>query len=268
MKAFFSWGAKILALMVGGGVLSACTIGDSASDGNDSSTQVETVEASDSSLPLKELLKITQDVHGHHGGRIGIAVATGDGVVQVGELGKSPAWSTIKVPLAIAADRDGLVSPELIRAAISESDNDSAYVMSTLVEDFNFVHVPALGNPIGRTEWPLSDQAEFATKVECLDTHGTTFDSMGNIVEWQSWGLAKIPDAHYKGGWGLDTEALYTLRQFGVVPANEGVLGISILVHPEERDHNTAVVMVNEIGEALDKLISAEIFPPAPVCSA
>lgn len=245
------------------------------------SAQVDTLEASP--VPLvgqatpgylaaeelrDELRTLIRTVNERHGGRTGISVATGEGVVHAGLAGNSYAWSTIKVPVAMVVDERGMAAEELIEASISRSDNDAAYSLFMLLEgeEGNLRYVPELEELPGETKWKLSDQAQFAARLPCTDTVGTTYRMMGEIVDWQQVGLSKLPDAHFKGGWGYDTDTVYTLRQFGTAEVGDGVIGLALLTHPDDGSHATAEKILDELGEGLNKLIDAHSIGPAVTC--
>lgn len=215
-----------------------------------------------------ELRKLIQEVNGEHGGRIGIAVATGNGVVRAGLSGHSWAWSTIKVPVAVTADARDLAEEEMIQASISQSDNDAAYLLSVLIDNDHggLRHVPELEEWPGQTEWGLSEQARFAAGLPCADTVGTTYEAMGEIVDWQQVGLAQIPEARFKGGWGQDTDTVYTLRQLGTVPLDDGVVGLAVITHPDDQLHATAEKILDEVGLGLKELLDAHSIGPAVTC--
>lgn len=216
-----------------------------------------------------ELRALIQEVSAEHGGRIGIAVATGDDVVRAGLSGHSWAWSTIKVPVALTADARDLAEEELIQASISQSDNDAAYLLSLLIEgDYgDLPHVPELNAEWpGETVWSLGEQAQFAAQLPCLDTVGTTYEAMGEVVDWQQVGLAQLPGAHFKGGWGQDTDTVYTLRQLGTAPVDGGVVGLAVITHPDDSTHATAEEILDEVGRGLKELIDAHSIAPATSC--
>lgn len=218
----------------------------------------------------QELRALIREVNAEHGGRSGVAVSTAEGVAHSGLSGNSWAWSTIKVPLAIVADEQGVVTGELIDASISSSDNDAAYAVSELLDgDYGDLrHVPEIADPPGETTWRLEDQALFASELPCVDAAGTTYGAMGEIVEWQQAGLAEIPDAHYKGGWGYDTETIYTLRQFGTAEVDDGVVGLAIITHPDDGSHETAEAILDDLGRGLKELLDARSLGPAVTCPA
>lgn len=263
------WSLRVATSLLFAGVLSGCV------------AQVDTLEASPAPSARDaasgyleaeelrgELRSLIRTVNERHGGRAGISVATGEGVVHAGLTGNSYAWSTIKVPVAMVVDERGAATEELIEASISRSDNDAAYQLFLLLEgdDGSLRHVPALEELPGETKWKLFDQAQFAAQLPCADTAGTTYRMMGEIVDWQQVGLSKLPDAHFKGGWGYDTDTVYTLRQLGTAKVEDGVIGLALITHPDDGSHATAEKILNELGEGLNKLIDAKSLGPAAAC--
>lgn len=257
-------GAVVLPLCAG--LLAACV-----SDGPSGESAAETTPAvihHDPADLRAELLALAKRVSADHGGRVGIAVATGEEVVHVGLTGNSFAWSTVKVPVAVVADRKGVATPELIAASISNSDNAAAYQLSWSIDHDleGLAHAPELEPLPGETFWPLPDQALFAAQLPCVDTEGTTYDSMADIVDWQQYGLANIDGAHFKGGWGLDTPRVYALRQLGTVPVEGGLIGVALITHPDDADHDTGVEILDALSLGLAKLIDAGAIAPATSC--
>lgn len=260
------WFPAAAAAVMGFGLLTGCV------------AEVDTLEAPPEEVTTRdglsadelhgELKALIQEVNEEHGGRIGIAVATGEGVVRAGLSGNSWAWSTIKVPVALTADARGLADEELIQASISQSDNDAAYLLSLLIENDHggLEHVPELEEWPGETEWTLSEQAQFAAGLPCTDTVGTTYEAMGEIVDWQQVGLSRIPGARFKGGWGQDTDTVYTLRQLGTAPVGDGVVGLAVITHPDDSLHTTAEEILDEVGIGLRELLDARSIAPAVPC--
>ncbi|AEX69471.1 hypothetical protein CIP107554_00774 [Corynebacterium diphtheriae] len=72
------------------------------------------------------LESIVTDTQNELGGVVGIAIAGPEGVVTAGTQAGVPAWSTIKVPISIAALRANPGNDVLMRQAITVSDNDAA----------------------------------------------------------------------------------------------------------------------------------------------
>ncbi|MGO4442124.1 hypothetical protein AB4Z42_02080 [Mycobacterium sp. 2YAF39] len=189
--------------------------------------------------------------------KVGIVVRPlGAGPVSVtaGEWSTGIAWSTIKVPLAIAGLRapDSPGVTEAMRAAITQSDNDAAESIwaglgdpAVAAQKVEAVLADA-GAPavvesqklrteftaFGQTTWSLNDQATFLSSAACDPRNQPIMDLMGQIAPDQSWGLGQIPGAEFKGGWGPSPAGNYLVRQFGVIPVNDGLAVVAVAVEP------------------------------------
>ena len=241
-----------------------------------------------------QLAAEVEKIADEYDGEAAIALAlpgaeTGDGPVEAGELSDVSAWSTSKVPVAIAALREngytggveggddtsdegseaGAASwvVDLIDPMITESDNDSAESAwlsmggeAAAAESVNEV----LGDggdartqfdawvPPGDVQWELSDQAAFGANLTCIDGAKPVVEAMGEIVDYQSYGLGEIDGARFKGGWGPDDDGGYLSRQFGVIPASGGgIIGVAIAARPGDGTDDTAREMLNDIAHAL-----------------
>ncbi|HEX9833290.1 MAG TPA: hypothetical protein VGA66_09440 [Mycobacterium sp.] len=181
-------------------------------------------------------------------------VGAGPTPVTGGEWTTGTAWSTIKVPLAIAGLRE-TEPPETtdaMRAAITQSDNEAAESIweslgdpETAATKVEAVLAEA-GAPtavesrkvrpeftaFGQTAWSLSDQATFLSAAACDPRNQPIMDLMGHIAPDQSWGLGGIPGAKFKGGWGPSPDGGYLVRQFGVIPVNDGLAVVAVAVDP------------------------------------
>ncbi|WP_293060211.1 hypothetical protein, partial [Mycobacterium sp.] len=158
------------------------------------------------------------------------------------------AWSTIKVPLAIAALRaDRARAEPLVVKAITASDNRAAAQLWTQLgpaaqaarqvqrviresgDGTTVVQMRRLRpgfSAFGQTPWALNSQARFAAHLPCLsDT--TVLDLMHRLVDEQRWGLA-AQGAAAKGGWGPTGTGGYLVRQFGVMPNGPAKLGVAL----------------------------------------
>lgn len=186
------------------------------------------------------------------GAEIGLAYAPLDHPENVNFLGSwssGPAWSTIKVPLALALLRERGIVSSAMRSAITASDNAAA---ESIWEELGGGSVAAnkvqtvltdAGDPLtvvpserrrsgfsvfGQTDWSVGDQARFLARVACDPDAASVTHLMGEIVSGQQWGLGAIEDAYFKGGWGPGTDGLYLVRQFGVVPTRTGHVAVAI----------------------------------------
>ena len=142
-----------------------------------------------------------------------------------GELGQSRAWSTMKVPVIVAAIAAGRADWEAIEAAITRSDNDAARLLFDSLGDgaaeveavlrragddqttFERERDPRGYTSFGRTVWSLPAALTFYAALargDLLPEPDTerVLDAMGRIVPEQRWGLGALPGIRFKGGWG------------------------------------------------------------------
>ncbi|WKD60314.1 hypothetical protein CCICO_01300 [Corynebacterium ciconiae DSM 44920] len=208
-------------------------------------------------------------------GPMGIAV---DGSVH-GNLTSGSAWSTSKVAIAIAADRAGVADPSVVEAAIAVSDNDAADMLwnaigggedaalaanevlrdgGDTVTDYNAFHLGYF-TPYGQTEWALKDQVRFAASLPSLDGAETTYEAMGDSSQHQPYGLATMPNPHFKGGWGPDDSGRYLVRQFGIVtgPDNKD-LPIAIMVKPTDGTYESGQEALTALADQLKKCTTTD----------
>jgi Beta-lactamase enzyme family len=182
---------------------------------------------------------------------IGIAIARPDlaEVCSLGRWSSGVAWSTIKVPLAIAALRgDAGRARDLVVKAITESDNHaSEQLWSQLGEPAGAAgRVQAVINesgdaatvvesqrlrrgytPFGQTHWTLAGQARFAAQLPGIAHAATVIDLMRRLTADHRWGLAAKGIAA-KGGWGPGVRDDYLVRQFGIAPTDYGHVGLAL----------------------------------------
>lgn len=224
-----------------------------------------------------EVVSAVEAVQEEFGGLAGVAVATpgkDSNVATTGKFKVGPAWSTSKVPIAIAAVRQYGVSPQ-VEAAITISDNDAAESMwyslgndaaagattdKILREGGDKVTVMGTDRVreqytvFGQTQWDLDDQAVFGANMQCIEGGPEVADLMGQIADEQSYGLGHIPNAHFKGGWGPDDQGIYLVRQFGFIPGKKPgtFIGVAIAAQPDDGSYETGQEMLNRIAEAID----------------
>jgi hypothetical protein len=159
------------------------------------------------------------------------------------------AWSTIKVPLTIAALRnDAMGTHDLVVKAITESDNPASEKLwsllgepakaarqvravmreagdtTTVVESQRLRHG---FTAFGQTRWSLDRQARFAAQLPHLGGASTVIDLMHRLTAGQRWGLAAKGIAS-KGGWGPGVDGNYLVRQFGIMSAASGHVGVAL----------------------------------------
>lgn len=189
-----------------------------------------------------------------------------NGPVSAGEVSDVAAWSTSKVPVAIASSRDNEWVADLVPTTITESDNDAAEMLWVAMGGPNDAaaavnEVLAEGGDVttefgamvapGDTPWELEDQAAFAANLSCIDGAEPVLEAMGEIVDYQSYGLGRIDGARFKGGWGPDDEGGYLSRQLGIIPVEGGVVGVAIAARPEDATDETGREMLDALAEAI-----------------
>jgi hypothetical protein len=181
----------------------------------------------------------------------GIAVAAphGYGGYSFGRWSSGVAWSTIKVPLAIAAlRRDAPRARDSVVKAITESDNhaseqlwsqlgdpaDAARQVQAVVDECGDTATVVESRRLrpgftafGQTQWALDGQARFAAQLPYLADAAVVIDLMHQLTGGQRWGLAAKGIAA-KGGWGPGMDGDYLVRQFGSLPTESGHLGVAM----------------------------------------
>jgi hypothetical protein len=204
---------------------------------------------------------------------IGIAIAPigATSVTSLGGWSSGVAWSTIKVPLAIAALRAGVGSSELVVDAITRSDNAaSEELWSQLGEPTEAAHkVQAVLNEagdrstvvesrrlrpgytaFGQTRWPLVQQAQFAAGLSSIPDAADVVDLMHSLCAEHCWGLAAKGFAA-KGGWGPGTQGDYLVRQLAIVPAAAGQVGVALAAEAHDGAFESGVDALNRLADWL-----------------
>lgn len=193
---------------------------------------------------------------------LGVAVAvagapdSGDPSAQgdhAGRLTTGAAWSTAKVPLALAAlaAHPGRVTDQLVSRAIRQSDNAAAQQLwdAWSTPELAAAAVTAVlragadartvvptaqrrtgHSVVGQTEWALGRQARFAAELGCLPYGDVVLDHMRHVDDNQRWGISTsdgFTDVARKGGWGPGTDG-YLVRQLAVATTAGRTMGIAL----------------------------------------
>lgn len=202
------------------------------------------------------------------GGSASVAVARNGSTVSAGFTAPAPAWSTSKVPLAVAALRANPGLADTAAAAITVSDNDAAQalwdslgggeaaagaVQQIIAEAGEAIAVPAqVTRPgftvFGQTQWSVDSQARFAAALPSLAGAAPVLELMGEVSPEQSYGLGTLPGCAFKGGWGPDESGMYLARQMGVLADGSGVALIAI---PADGSYTTAQQMLTAMATEL-----------------
>jgi hypothetical protein len=213
-------------------------------------------------------------------------------VLEVGTLRDGVAWSTIKVPIAIAVETRAEGHPtaserSLLTRAITASDNSAAEalwsglgppsaaaaavrsVLASTGDTSTHVETRVLRpgfTSFGQTRWSLAEQQRFIASLPCLPNSQPVLSLMQQVVPDQRWGLGSLgADTQFKGGWGPDPNGRYLVRQMGIVRLSNGhSLAASIATMPADGSFATGTAHLTEIAHWLIAHIdAASVRPPA-----
>lgn len=203
---------------------------------------------------------------------VGIAVARPDRTYSLGRWWSGVAWSTIKVPLAIAALRgDWLRAKDLAVKVITESDNQASEqlwallggpadaarrVQSVIAEGGDTATVVESRRlrrgftAFGQTQWTLQRQARFAAELPSIPDATDVIDLMQHLSAGHRWGLAAKGFAA-KGGWGPGVRGEYLVRQFGIVPTPSGLWGVALAAEVHDGVFETGIEVLDTLSDWL-----------------
>jgi hypothetical protein len=230
------------------------------------------------------------------GGTSGVAVSglgLGRRVERAGALRNVIAWSTAKVPIAMAviAAGDGASQQANLRSAITASDNAAAMrLWSSLGSDdeaagaadeqlrdagdsatrieSRALRGPAY-TPFGQTNWSLANQARFTAGLACTAPGAQVLGLMNQVVPGQRWGMgsAGVP-AQFKGGWGPGLQpgaaGAYLDRQMGVLTIRGRPLAAAIATVPPDGSHDTGTRNLTQIARWVVSHASTRRLPRRP----
>lgn len=232
------------------------------------------------------------------GGEQGLAVSglgRGRPVEQLGTLRTGVAWSTSKVPIAMAVVDAGLGDSERgdLTAAITASDNAAATRLWTALgggsdaaqaadaqlaqagDRRTRIEYRALAGPgytpFGQTTWSLNDQARFSAGMSCTGAGPQVLGLMGQVIPGQRWGLgAAGVAAELKGGWGPGTApgatGGYLDRQMGVITLHGKPLAVAIASRPADGSHGTGARDLTRIARWLVAHAQTRALPAQARC--
>jgi hypothetical protein len=196
------------------------------------------------------------------------------------------AWSTIKVPLALAVIRRGGGSryAQLLRRAITASDNQAAeQLWSSLgrpraagraveralaaagdnTTNVQTRRVRAGFTAFGQTRWPLPAQQRFIAGLPCVRGGERILGLMGEVVASQRWGLGSTRfAARFKGGWGPDGAGRYLVRQMGLLQLPNGRrVAVSISTVPSGGQFATGTRNLTRVARWLARRLNRAAVP-------
>ena len=231
------------------------------------------------------------------GGRVGLVVSgLGDGqrVQRLGTINSVIAWSTSKVPIAMAIVDAGLAGAQRanLRAAIAASDNAAAERLwaalggGAQAADATDAQLRAAGDdhtriqphrlragytPFGQTLWTLTDQARFTAGMACLSAGAQVLGLMGQTVARQRWGLGSTGvAAQLKGGWGPGSQPGVgggdLDRQMGVLTIHGRPLAVTIASEPRDGTHGAGTRALTAIARWVVAHADVRRIPTRPDC--
>ncbi|MEX3650084.1 hypothetical protein [Mycolicibacterium porcinum] len=220
--------------------------------------------------PVDDLQRSFEAVSSAIAGDVGVAIASANGVQSFGSWKTGPAWSTIKVPLAIAALRNSQeAAAPFVDPAIRNSDNAAAEALwaqlgqpaqaaasvgAVLAEAGDTLTIVESERKrseftaFGQTDWSLVNQATFLSKLRCLSPNDSVIDDMGDVAGNQQWGLAGKDHAAVKGGWGPSPEGAYLVRQIALVETESGFVGIALAAQPSDGGFQTGSTQLDTLS--------------------
>jgi hypothetical protein len=225
-----------------------------------------------------DFVELETKLHAAAGMAVG-AVGSDGKPLSLGDWQTGPAWSTIKVPLIIAALRKE--NPprvtDAMTAAITESDNAAAEsIWASLGDPVSAAHdVEAVlrqtGDPTtvqsqevrpgfsasGQTEWSLIDQVRFVSTAFCDSADAPIFTLMGRVESDQRWGIGTIAGTRFKGGWGPSPAGGYLVRQIGVLAANDGMIAVALAAQPASGTFEDGIADLTEMAHWLTAHLGA-----------
>lgn len=231
------------------------------------------------------------------GGSSGIAwLAAGAGSgaagepTVVGSLTSGVAWSTSKVPIAVAVVQQGASSSDRadVRAAMTVSDNDAARRLWARLGDGATASAKATRvlrasgdrttklesrtllsgfTPFGQTAWSLDGQVRFMAGVGCTRAGRDVLEQMSNVTSSQRWGLGRLGERpKFKGGWGPATRpgvsSGYLNRQLGLVSLRGQQYAVAIMSVPASGSHEAGTANLDRIAQWFDRQVATT--PPIP----
>ncbi|MDU0478996.1 hypothetical protein QVA66_07065 [Staphylococcus chromogenes] len=218
------------------------------------------------------------------GGQVGMVLVDATGARSFGTLLSDVSWSTMKVPVALAALRKGTAQPGLLSAALQSSDNAAAQAMwdslgapnvagrAVQAEIAQVAAAPQVQtqavrpgfSAFGQTQWSLVDQATFGYRLPCHDLGAQVTELMGAVAPSQRYGLGTLSGAHFKGGWGPGPNGAYLVRQFGYVDTSTGRYGVAIAAIANDGTYESAQTLLTQLASHIPATTGTQ---GSPTCS-
>ena len=187
-------------------------------------------------------------------------------IQTAGSLQDLPAWSTSKVPVAMAIYAQGKADANSgnISAAIQASDNAAAEALwqglggsdsqraqavTAILRQAGDGHTTVPSTRLrsgftifGQTQWSTTDQLQFLQNFNSLPGAAQLKSHMYATYGNQRWGIGRLPNSAVKGGWGPTLSGGYTARQIGWFHSEGKETPIAIAAQANSFGAATAVV--------------------------
>lgn len=229
------------------------------------------------------------------GGRSGVAVSRvgrGQPVTSAGSFQSAVAWSTSKVPVAMAAIAAGSGTTAALRSAITASDNAAAETLwnglggGQQAASATDAQLRASGDErtqtqasalrsgftaFGQTSWTLPDQTAFTAGLPCTAPGREVLGLMADTVSAQRWGLGSTSwSASLKGGWGPGAQpgqdGGYIDRQMGILERDGRRFAVSIMTQPANGSHEAGIANLDEIARWVVDRVARRASSAPPSC--
>ncbi|WP_347956055.1 hypothetical protein [Gordonia aichiensis] len=203
---------------------------------------------------------------------------------------QTPAWGSIRVPIALAAARAQPTGLEKVTAAIADSNSVAATELwkelgthpgkkvTEVLTELGAKGTKVAGDPgtsyedLAKTVWPVADQAAFGAGLLCAPDRSLVTSAMmqapaGDNGRWGLQDASGKPGVQFvaaHGGWGPIGTAAYSARQFGLLQTSKGLMSVSISGLADSASRDDAVSIVTAATEWLTKNLDGL---PAGFCS-
>lgn len=256
---------RIIALTCAGLALAGCSRAENTPE-PDLGQNPSAAAPAGPSLDLSGLEEKVAAIEEETSTQVGVSIFDGTENVSTGSVGVLPAWSTIKVPIALVAQEhcsyNEATIANLTQAAIEWSDNAATTTLWNCIgadagrlvsEEINHSGVTVKAEQAwGTTTWPLPAQARYGHHLASLPADNPVIAEMYKIVDEQRYGLGQLDNVPYKGGWSDASDGSWHTRQFGFTTVGENTYGIAIgarSVKGSEKDCQEALNMIAEYLE-------------------
>ncbi|WP_301925307.1 hypothetical protein [Corynebacterium glaucum] len=254
---------RVVSIAVLAGILSGC----STHTEPEPVVVAETKPSVDVGIDTQKLDREIARIERQTSTRLGLSLYDGTSELNFGSVRSLPAWSTVKVPIAFAAEEhceyDDDYIADLIESSIEISDNDATdalwYCLEAAGGAQELVH-DEIGGRVdiawGRTPWPFAAQARYAYGLSQRPDAKTSqvIRHMRNIADEQAWGLGEL-NIPIKGGWGdIDEDGSWQSRQMGFGEIDGQLYGISVGAVSEDGSFQDTIDAIDALTEMLAQL--------------